>query len=108
MRLAPVPIFYHPDREQILHFSGESARTTHGMAECIYASRLFGDMLNDALSGKDKNAIFFEREPEPEAPALIQEIALGSIPGKRRSGNRRDIFCREEPRSGLVVLPPYR
>lgn len=42
MRLAPVPMFYHPNIEQAIHFSGESSRTTHGAPECVEACRLFG------------------------------------------------------------------
>ena len=30
MRLAPVPMFYFPDREAAVQFSAESSRTTHG------------------------------------------------------------------------------
>jgi ADP-ribosyl-[dinitrogen reductase] hydrolase len=83
MRLAPVPIYYYPDQESAVYFSGESARTTHGMAECIYASRLFGALLTDALSGKRKESMLFQREPEPEAPPQIQEIARGAYRYKK-------------------------
>ena len=37
MRLAPVPLYYFPDREKTVHFAGESSRTTHGAQECIEA-----------------------------------------------------------------------
>ncbi len=30
MRLAPVPMFFFPDREAMIFYAGESSRTTHG------------------------------------------------------------------------------
>lgn len=77
MRLAPVPMFYFPDRDRVLHFSGESARTTHGAAECVDASRLFGDILLRALAGASKSEILLGSEPEIVAAPTIQAIARG-------------------------------
>lgn len=57
MRLAPVPMFFYPNRDAILQFSGDSSRTTHGASECVEASRLFGAMLYQAFSGADKDSI---------------------------------------------------
>lgn len=74
MRLAPVPMFYFPDRDRILYFSGESSRTTHGAAECIDASRLFGDMLFRALSGASKIEILFGNDPGIVVSPSIQAI----------------------------------
>lgn len=54
MRLAPVPMFFHRDAEEALHYCGESARTTHGAVECIDACQLLGDILLRALAGTDK------------------------------------------------------
>lgn len=59
MRLAPVPMFYYPDRDAVIEMSGESSRTTHGASECIEASRLFGAMLFKALDGAVKEEILF-------------------------------------------------
>jgi ADP-ribosyl-[dinitrogen reductase] hydrolase len=78
MRLAPVPMFYFPDRDRILHFSGESSRTTHGATECIDASRLFGDVLFRALSGANKTEILFGSELKVIVSPSIQVIANGS------------------------------
>ena len=77
MRLAPIPMFYFPDRDRILHFSGESARTTHGAAECIDASRLFGDILFRALSGASKTEVLFGSDLEIVVSPPIQAIANG-------------------------------
>ena len=57
MRLAPVPMFFYPNRDAAILMSGESSRTTHGATECIEASQLLGAMLFMALSGSDKGDI---------------------------------------------------
>lgn len=76
MRLAPIPIFYADDVPQMLHYAGESARTTHGAAECIDACRLFAAMIHLALNGADKEAIFAQTLYEPTTPKL-RDIANG-------------------------------
>lgn len=82
MRLAPVMMFYFPDRDRALHFAGESSRTTHGAAECIDASRLFGDMLFRALSGASKTEILFDNDPKMVESPSIQAIAQGDYRSK--------------------------
>jgi ADP-ribosyl-[dinitrogen reductase] hydrolase len=82
MRLAPIPMFYFPDRDHILHFSGESSRTTHGAVECIDASRLFGDILFHALSGASKTEILSRNDLESIASPSIQSIASGEYQSK--------------------------
>ena len=82
MRLAPVPMFYFPEHDRAIHFSGESSRTTHGAAECIEASRLFGDMLFHALSGASKTEILFRNDLEAIASPAIQAIARGDYQTK--------------------------
>ncbi len=79
MRLAPVPMYFHSDLSQAIRYAGESSRTTHGAAECVAASQLFGAMLVLALNGRsqqeilDAHAHFGDvREPLPEK---IQAIA---------------------------------
>lgn len=77
MRLAPVPMFYFPDRERVLHFSVESSRTTHGAPECLDACRLLADVLFRALEGAGKEAILFGSAPGLVASTSIQSIAQG-------------------------------
>jgi len=77
MRLAPVPMFYFPHRDHILHFSGESSRTTHGATECIDGNRLLGNILFQALSGASKTEILFENNLEIILSPSIQAIASG-------------------------------
>ena len=81
MRLAPIPMFYFPDRQQVRHFAAESSRTTHGATECLDASWLFGDMLCQALAGASKSAILFDHHLDDALPNLapsIQAIAQGN------------------------------
>ncbi|MBD2233384.1 ADP-ribosylglycohydrolase family protein [Phormidium tenue] len=88
MRLAPIPMFYFPDRDRAIQFSGQSARTTHGAEECINASRLFGNMLFRSLSGASKTAILFDNDLETIASPAIQAIADGKYQSKRVSDIR--------------------
>ncbi len=82
MRLAPVPMFYFSDRDLVLHFAGESSRTTHGAAECIDASLLFGDILFRALSGASKSEILFDAHSAIASSESIQAIASGKYRNK--------------------------
>ena len=82
MRLAPVPLYFYPDREQAVFFAGESSRTTHAAAECVDACRLFADMLCRALDGADKAAILFNSDPGLVASPAIKAIALGDYQAK--------------------------
>ncbi|MCW8996555.1 MAG: ADP-ribosylglycohydrolase family protein, partial [Psychromonas sp.] len=57
MRLAPVPMYFSPNMEQMLRFAGESSRTTHGAEECIDACRYFATLLHYAFDGIDKESL---------------------------------------------------
>lgn len=82
MRLAPVPMFYFPDLESVLWFSGESSRTTHGTKECIHACRLLGGILFAALSFRDKTAVLFAENIIKGAPESIKSLASVSYCNK--------------------------
>lgn len=71
MRLAPVPMFFATDLAQVVHFSGESARTTHGAEEAIDCTRLFGAQLHCALMGGDKETILFRNGYRPTAAKVV-------------------------------------
>jgi len=81
MRLAPIPMFYFPDLEKIIHFAGESSRTTHGALECVEACQLFAEMIYLALSGQDKDQILFDTKVKVSSPK-INAIADGSYTPK--------------------------
>ncbi|HOY73852.1 MAG TPA: ADP-ribosylglycohydrolase family protein [Bacteroidales bacterium] len=85
MRLAPVPLFFFPDRDAMIFYAGESSRTTHGAQVCIDACRLFASILYNALSGMDKERVLFDHdEAIVESPA-IRETLKGSYKGKKEN-----------------------
>jgi ADP-ribosyl-[dinitrogen reductase] hydrolase len=81
MRLGPIPMFYFPDLEKIIHFAGESSRTTHGAQECIEACQLFAEMIYLALAGHDKDQILSGTTVKISEPK-IQNIAQGDYMAK--------------------------
>ncbi len=81
MRLAPVVLYYYPDRELVIRFAGESSRTTHGAAEAIECCRLFAVLLMEALSGTNKDAMF-SSSLLVTGEKKIQAIASGALMAK--------------------------
>lgn len=81
MRLASITVFYFPDLEKIVHFAGESSRTTHGALECIEACQLFAEMIYLALSGYSRDQILFDTKVKISSPK-INAIADGSYSPK--------------------------
>jgi ADP-ribosyl-[dinitrogen reductase] hydrolase len=77
MRLAPVPLFFGHNRDEAVHFAGESARTTHGAAEAIDSARLFAAQLCVALAGGSKNDIVLNHGYAAQTPK-VQALASGS------------------------------
>jgi ADP-ribosyl-[dinitrogen reductase] hydrolase len=88
MRLAPVPMFYADDLQQVVYYAAESSRTTHGAQEAMDGCRLFGVMLARALRGGTKAEILFDSHlalfSEGELAPTIWDIALGRYKDKRR------------------------
>ncbi len=84
MRLAPVPMFFYPDRDKAVEMSGESARTTHGAPECVEACRLLGAILCQALSGADKESILLQHGENGFQSEKIRSIARGDYLAKER------------------------
>ncbi|GAB4519690.1 MAG: ADP-ribosylglycohydrolase family protein [Anaerolineae bacterium] len=82
MRLAPVPMFFFPDLDQIAHYAGESSRTTHGAVECVDACRLFGRMIGRALLGLPKDEILLADANSFIGAERIQAIARGEYRAK--------------------------
>jgi len=81
MKLAPIPIFYASSRELVIKYAGESSRTTHGSAECIDSCRLFANLILEACTATDKEAVFEQSCYEPYAPKVI-DIANGAFLSK--------------------------
>lgn len=47
MRLAPIVLFFMPDRESVRHHSSESSRTTHGTPEAVSGCQVLAANLGD-------------------------------------------------------------
>src|SRR5262249_47213751 len=94
MRLAPVPMFFCPDREQAVEMSGQSARTTHGAAECVEACRLLGGVLFRLLAGAGKG----EALPAHGVTGLACEKVLAIARGEYQSKSEGEVVG-----SGYVV-----
>ncbi|MBP7998807.1 MAG: ADP-ribosylglycohydrolase family protein [Chloroflexi bacterium] len=78
MRLAPVPLFYYPDREKMRYYAAESSRTTHAAAACLDACRLFAELLYLALAGADKETLLTGSDPDIVTEPAIRVMATGS------------------------------
>jgi ADP-ribosyl-[dinitrogen reductase] hydrolase len=77
MRLAPVVLFYHPDRAAALRYAAESSRLTHASPECISSARLLADVIHQALSGTAKDDVARRQGDEYAATPKVHAIAQG-------------------------------
>jgi ADP-ribosyl-[dinitrogen reductase] hydrolase len=100
MRLAPIPMFYFPDRERVLYYAAESSRTTHGAQECLDACRLFGDMLFRALAGAGKDEILNGDSGLAESGS-IKAIARGDYRDKQEAEIRGSGYVVESLEAAL-------
>ena len=82
MRLAPIPLFFHPDAALAVHYGGESSRTTHGAPECVDACRYFALILCRALGGAGKEQVVAPCEEDVVSAPAILEIAAGKYRSK--------------------------
>lgn len=84
MRLAPVPMFYADNIDDVIYYSGESSRTTHGSAKCIDACRLFGAMLCTAFNGASKDELLRASDYYAATEPSMADIANGSYINKQQ------------------------
>lgn len=65
MRLAPIPMFFYPDLNNILVYSEQSSRTTHPGELCLQSSRALALIIYNAFEGYTKEEMLnindFER-----------------------------------------------
>jgi ADP-ribosyl-[dinitrogen reductase] hydrolase len=101
MRLAPVPIFFHPDEEAAVRYAAESSRTTHGSAECVDACRLLAAIIVRALGGADKDDVLFAGGDRFEGAAMIEMIARGDYRDKLETGIRGSGYVVESLEAAL-------
>jgi ADP-ribosylglycohydrolase len=83
MRLAPVPLFFAPDREQAATRAAESSRTTHAARTAVDACRYMAALIVDAVGGATKEELLAPPtdaywEAHPLCPE-IDAIARGSF-----------------------------
>jgi ADP-ribosylglycohydrolase len=83
MRLAPVVLFFHPQRDEVAHFAGESSRTTHAAPEAIECCRLLGLLISNALDGQDKESLLALKDQDLLEPK-VAALAAGTYANKRR------------------------
>ena len=83
MRLAPVVLFYFPDREKVHTYSGESSRTTHAAQEAIECCWVLAEALSNALDGRPKDQVLDLSHLTLEAPK-VEAIARGEYRDKTR------------------------
>lgn len=77
MRLAPVVLFFHPDREAIQTFAVESTRTTHGAPEAQDCSRLLAHVIGRGLDGASKDEMLDQPGIQLASPN-VAALAAGS------------------------------
>ena len=82
MRLAPVPMYFYPDRQRAMGYAGESSRTTHGAMECVDACRLLAAILVLALTGRGKDAVLSAEAETFSGAEKIVAIACGQYRDK--------------------------
>jgi ADP-ribosyl-[dinitrogen reductase] hydrolase len=91
MRLAPVVLYYAPDREAAMYHAAESSKVTHGAVEAVDACRLLAAVLIAALEGRPKDEVIRAAEDlhaaVPLAPRLA-EIARGAWIAKEEEAIR--------------------
>jgi ADP-ribosyl-[dinitrogen reductase] hydrolase len=78
MRLAPVPMYFYPNREEAIRMSAESSRTTHGTAECLEACQLLAAILYEAFSDASKEQVLSPGDVGPFQCEKISAIAGGT------------------------------
>ncbi|MGH1438581.1 MAG: ADP-ribosylglycohydrolase family protein [Cellvibrionaceae bacterium] len=60
MRLAPIPLFYFSSPEKLMHYAGESSRTTHGSDEAISGCYFLAAAIFSILNGTSKKFLLHD------------------------------------------------
>ncbi len=87
MRLAPVPMWYFPDRDAMMERAADSSRTTHAAAECLDACRVLAAVLHRAFTGGSKADVVLAGADVESAPK-VAAIARGDFRSKPVSSIR--------------------
>lgn len=84
MRLAPAPLFYFPNIEDVLHFSAQSSLTTHAAAEAVECCQVLGHVIARCLVGMSKDDVLDASEL-PLDEVAVKQIAVGDYRVRPRS-----------------------
>lgn len=76
MRLAPVPMYYHADKEACLRFAVDSSRTTHASPECLDSAELFASLLFHSFRTINKHDIFSMSKYRARTPKVADMVNL--------------------------------
>ncbi|MCE3002843.1 MAG: ADP-ribosylglycohydrolase family protein [Xanthomonadaceae bacterium] len=87
MRLAPVVLFFHPDRDAVQRHAVSSSRTTHAAPEALDCARLLAHVLSRALDGASKPDLLDARDLALESSA-VHDLAQGGYLAKPASAIR--------------------
>jgi ADP-ribosyl-[dinitrogen reductase] hydrolase len=77
MRLAPVVLFYYPDRERVQRRAVDSSRTTHAAPEALDCVRLMAHVVAVALAGASKGEMLDASSLRLGSPG-VAALATGS------------------------------
>jgi ADP-ribosyl-[dinitrogen reductase] hydrolase len=82
MRLAPVAMFYYPERDKMLFYAEQSSCTTHAAEEAVQACRLLADLLYRAFQGVAKDQLLHSSQLDEYSAIKIRAIANGDYQSK--------------------------
>ncbi len=77
MRLAPVVLFFHPDRNAVRAEARRSSATTHGTLAALECCEVFAEMLDSALLGVAKSEVLTLRDSRPTLPEVRAILTPG-------------------------------
>jgi ADP-ribosyl-[dinitrogen reductase] hydrolase len=83
MRLAPVALFYGPNIDEVVKFSAQSSRTTHGAPEAVECCQLLGFVLARCLAEMPKHEVLDGSGLALTEPKVL-ELAAGHHINKSR------------------------
>lgn len=81
MRLAPIPIFYQNNQDDVVFYGGESSKTTHGAELCVDACQYLSAYIAALINGEQKTA-FMKVKYQPQTDAFIS-IKAGDFLNKK-------------------------
>jgi len=81
MRLAPTPMFFYPDYEEMIHHADLSSKTTHAAPQAVAACRYFAYLLALAFDGESKETILKDYSTHPLMETGMDDLILDIVKG---------------------------